>query len=741
MEAIQSSHLPSGVNDPPVALPIPLSRRYRSPSPPRRGLTRQKSLFKDDLSLQDPPGGENDELDEKETTEIVLRVLGLLLCTIACPLLCRYGGLTPTARCAVLFASVLVLNLVEAMPLFCLALFIPVLGTLCQVLGEQRGMVETSTLLVANVFNNVSFLVLGALVINGIFSKCGLEKRFMSFLVRHLKLDSPLFLLLLMFGTMTVCCVLYSGSIMLLAALKPFCKPRGEKTISANAAKRLMMGVSFASNAGSTLLPISSPVNLIVVGLLAGFDKEIPPTDWASIALPIAMCTLCGTWVTLMVAFPATPSPSRQPATSTASSGRLEQSSANGNASSEDLDDGEGWVELTARHYFFIFVAVVAVLAISVYADKLEPLVGHPAIISLSVVVIAFGSGFLSRDEFLLLDWDLLAIVGGTNVMAFLVRETALGATVSSLLVRPELVTSFPFFAVLALLVLFTMLCSTLLGHTLAGVIVLPLVIAVAVKLQAPQTIALLCAVAIPLSTGLPHTSFDNLAAITASMGVQRRSVKLSKKDFQRVIVAGTSWGWLVVVLLGGTLCAFKFGSPPPIVIADTGTPEGLKPKVVTENMPEEVEDVGWNDNVANWKAFLKRPDKKAFAVGSMRGMRTRSWAAAWNHETQQAANDAALRHCETLADDCRLIYPPQGEEGDAFISLWWHSSQAKDLTARMQQEQNLIEEPHKEMPEEKLASHTVHGARSLRQRRGGHDAHQNLHSDVLATPTWRSSE
>mmetsp|Transcript_12199 Transcript_12199/g.22501 ORF Transcript_12199/g.22501 Transcript_12199/m.22501 type:complete len:715 (+) Transcript_12199:52-2196(+) len=659
---------------PSVPLPIPINRRVLTRAPTDRQLQRQISIARDEEEVDE------EEERREEQWDLVFRMLGLLTCTVLVPLLCRLGGLSPTARCGMVFVSVLVLNLVEAMPLFCLALFIPVLGTLCQVLGEKRSMVETSTLLVANVFNNVSFLVLGALVINGIFAKCGLEKRFMGLLVRYVPLDSAVFLLLLMLGTVAVCSVLYSGSIMMLAALKPLLKPKGEQTISANAAKRLLLAVSFASNAGSTLLPISSPVNLIAVGVLSGFEKTIPSAAWTAVALPVAALALCGTWLTLLLLFPK---PEDQPLR-----GASEASFAVDSIPTPTHADDIAQIELTRRHYFFLFVALLAVLAISVFSQELEPIVGHPAIISLFVVVITFGSGFMTRDEFLLLDWDLLAIVGGTNVMAFLVRETALGASLSTLLVRPDIIGSFPFHMLLAFIILFTMAIATLVGHTLTGVLILPLVIAVGLKLQAAETIAILCAVAVPLSTGLPHTSFDNMAAIAASLGCHRRKVVLSRKDFQRVLLPATAGGWLAVVLIGGLICTAVFGRPPPPVIAETGTPETLRPKVVRENTPQEVAQIGWNDNLANWKEFMERPNEKAFAVGTIRGMEKRSWAASWGHETQAEANEVAMQHCRDLAERCRLIYPPQESRAASMLGLpssltiWSSASEDSSLAA-----------------------------------------------------------
>lgn len=295
----------------------------------------------------------------------------------------------------------------------------------------------------------------------------------------------------------------------------------------------------------------------------------------------------------------------------------------------------------------------------------LEPIVGHAACISLIVVVMAFGSGFMSREEFLQLDWDLLMLVGGTNVMAFLVRETGLGADLSSKLVSSEFFTMLPYWGFLVILIVGTLMISTTVGHTLTGVLLLPLIVALGLKLQAAETTALLCAIAIPFGMGLPQSSFDNSSAYVQSRKYGRPRVHLSQRDFRNPGLVISVVAAFLLLFLGFGVCVFNYGLPPPVVVSEVSeTPEKLKPKVVRENRPDEAEQVSYNRLMVNWKEFLDKPDEKAFAVGELKpGLKTRPWAASWNHETQEEANKAALDECERLADKCRLIWP-QAKDG-----------------------------------------------------------------------------
>jgi len=147
----------------------------------------------------------------------------------------------------------------------------------------------------------------------------------------------------------------------------------------------------------------------------------------------------------------------------------------------------EASTQLTPTHYFFLVVSIAALLCITVFMPLLEPVFGHASCISLSVVALAFGSGFMTRDEFLGLDWDLLMLVGGTNVMAFMVRETGLGAELSAKLLGSDTVAVLPYWSLLAVLLLGTVVVSTTAGHTLTGVLLLPLVVALGLKLEAPE--------------------------------------------------------------------------------------------------------------------------------------------------------------------------------------------------------------------------------------------------------------
>eukprot|EP00927_Polykrikos_kofoidii_P015647 TRINITY_DN16984_c0_g1_i1.p1 TRINITY_DN16984_c0_g1~~TRINITY_DN16984_c0_g1_i1.p1 ORF type:complete len:741 (-),score=131.95 TRINITY_DN16984_c0_g1_i1:30-2252(-) len=578
---------------------------------------------------------------------LVVAAKAVVLCVVivGAAVLCRFGGLEAYSRCLVVIGCVLLLGRCEIMPLSCVALFIPILGTSCAVLGDTRGTVETSVFLMSSFFNNISFMILGVLVINGIFIKCCVVERIAESVLKRFRIDSAVFLLLLMLGSMAACSILYSGSILLLAAVKPMLKASDVgRRWPDPVVKRLLLGIAFASNAGSTWLPISSPVNLVTIGILEEFNQYIPLWSWILVSVPFSTLLMVGAWAVLVIAFPC-PTEAHPPTSSA--------------TVADTFSPTEERNPLTRVELFFLFVGCVAVVGTIFSAKELEPTVGHPVFLSLALVTLALGSGFMSREEFLQLEWHLLATVGGSNVMGFLVRETALGATLSAMLasfpwVQAMHVATFFGFLLCTLLVL-----ATFLGHSLSGVLLMPLVVAVGVKLQAVETMALLCALAIPCGMGLPQSSFDNQASLTASRALGDNRRELKQRDFAKVGVATSVIALVLLMTWGFGICIMQFGLPPPSEVSSTRTPEALIPRVIRENMPTELCDVRFNKQIVHWMDFTSRPGRKAFAVSSMgSGNSTRAWAAAWNHQMQADANAAALHDCQTIAEKCRIIYP-----------------------------------------------------------------------------------
>ncbi|CAJ1430088.1 unnamed protein product [Effrenium voratum] len=527
-------------------------------------------------------------MDEPEESEelrlrhfLTVRGPPIFLVAVLLPICMRTFGLEPQARCALIMVGVLTLSLFEVMPLFCVALFIPVMGSICAVFGDARTMMTTSTLLLRSFFNQTSFLVLGSLVINAIFAKCGALDALTALLLRRWRLESKTFLLVIMLCTMAACSVLCSGSIVVLAALKPLLAPRG-LDVEVPVVKRLLLGVAFGANAGSVLLPISSTTTLITISLLRDFDHKLTLWSWIFMSGPVAVLSTVASWWTLIKLFPAREDDGEEVLQSIQKGLRdTARPQLSRQVSLAHAEEAE--TQMSEGHWFMLVATCVAVVAMTVFAEALEPVLGHPAILALAVVVLAFGSGFLSRDEFLTLEWDLLAIVGGTNVMALMVRETALAAHGSVVMTQSGLFDHMAFWPFMVLVISVLLIFGTFTGHALCAVIMLPLLVPLGVKLQEAEFFALLCCIVIPFGMGMPNASFDNMAAQSLSRSLKRRS-ELSVRDYFGAGSLMALAGGSLTLTLGFGIGFLQHGMPKGPAEVRRRTPEELEPKVVKEN-------------------------------------------------------------------------------------------------------------------------------------------------------------
>jgi len=79
---------------------------------------------------------------------------------------------------------------------------------------------------------------------------------------------------------------------------------------------------------------------------------------------------------------------------------------------------------------------------------------------------------------------------------------------------------------------------------------------------------------------------------------------------------------------------------------------------------PKEATEVRYNNYLKSWEAFLEKPPEKSFAVGELsKSLKSRPWAAVWNHPSQDQADYYAVRACERVAPKCRVAWPSERAE------------------------------------------------------------------------------
>merc|ERR1719199_1422127 len=114
----------------------------------------------------------------------------------------------------------------------------------------------------------------------------------------------------------------------------------------------------------------------------------------------------------------------------------------------------------------------------------LEPFIGDPGNLGLALTAVSFGSGVLSKEDFRAMPWDILAMLFGVNVLAFVLKESGLARSLADFVAPGQLYgrmlwTQFAKFTASAA---FAASCA---GQGLAATLVIPVVVAVGTKLTA----------------------------------------------------------------------------------------------------------------------------------------------------------------------------------------------------------------------------------------------------------------
>jgi|EP00927_Polykrikos_kofoidii_P049786 phosphate transporter len=532
---------------------------------------RDDDLRANARSLDDFAAADKDVKSGHQVSKEVTAVQAAMLVVIVggAPLLCNLAGFGPQQRCVLVIVSVALLHICDIMPIFCTAVFVPVLASSCAALGDHLGTVETSSILVANFFNSISFLVIGAIVISAIFKRCSLYERTMDCLVGSFGLESSVFLFSMMFLGTAVCSVSTCGSTRLLAAVKCKLQDRaGGQASTEHVAKRIFLGIAFASNVGSILLPTSSCVSLIAVAVLREFGQNVSLWRWVVVSAPLATVVVLGAWVALIMLFPCPVG------------GGVAHKSA---PSASGADVSEKRDPVSKKELFFMFVGA-AFVVVMLSGNGIESCLGNSACLCLMLVAFTFGFGFLSMEEFQQLEWELLLLVGSANVMAFLVRETAFGATFSAWVV------SIPHFEALTVgslgcIICIVMVGAIVVGHSCSAILALPLVVSIGIQLQAVETVAFLCAMAIPFGMGVRNASSGNQAAQTASQD-SAHSHTLQNRDFALPGIVIFFLALVFTMTLGFGVCVVEFGMPPPTQARSAEMPKSLLPRIAKEDLP-----------------------------------------------------------------------------------------------------------------------------------------------------------
>lgn len=253
--------------------------------------------------------------------------------------------------------------------------------------------------------------------------------------------------------------------------------------------KALLLGIALASNMGGAASPIASPQNLIALQNMA---PEPSWGIWFFIALPVCIISILLIWILLLVTF--------QPGRNTTI------------VPIKPVND-----RFSATQWFICIVTLITI-ALWCVSHQLEPVFGDMGVIAIIPIVLFFGSGILNKEDFNNFLWTIIILAAGGLSLGKSVNSSGLLHTIAESITSS--VDGMSLYGVLVVFAGLILVVATFISHTVAALIVLPLVQQVGQGMSEPHPNLLVMGSVLMASAamGLPTSGFPNMSKLLPSL-------------------------------------------------------------------------------------------------------------------------------------------------------------------------------------------------------------------------------
>ncbi|KAK5988670.1 ABC transporter 1 [Cladobotryum mycophilum] len=430
-------------------------------------------------------------------------------------------------NCLALLVFVSLLWATETIPLFVTSLLIPFLSVVLRVVCEENGSKhpkrleskEATSAIFAAMWSPVIMLLLGGFTLAAALSKCTIDKRLATLILSKAGTQPSTVLIANMFvaafASMLISNV--AAPVLCFSIIEPMLRTL---PTDSSMSKAVIIGIALASNIGGMLSPIASPQNVVAMGIM----KPAPTwLQWFFIVIPVGIVSISLIWLLLLVTF--------QPGKGT--------SIAPIRALKEKFTTVQ-W-----------FVSIVTVITIILWcaSHKLEPIFGDMGVIAIIPIILFFGIGILTKEDFNNFPWTIIILAAGGLSLGKAVRSSGLLHTLA--VIVSQKVQGMSLYGVLTVFSSLILVIATFISHTVAALIFLPLVYDVGVAMEQPHPNLLVMGGVLMCSAamGLPTSGFPNMTAIMKEDATGQRYLRV--KHFISRGVPSSLMTLAVVLTLG----------------------------------------------------------------------------------------------------------------------------------------------------------------------------------------------
>ncbi|KAG8624789.1 hypothetical protein KVT40_007856 [Elsinoe batatas] len=438
-------------------------------------------------------------------------------------------------NCLALVIFVSLLWATEAIPLFVTSLLVPFLVVVLRVArsdDKPHHRLESkpaATYVFAAMWTPVIMLLLGGFTIAAALSKYNIAKMMATFVLSKAGTKPRTVLLtsmfVAMFASMWISNV--AAPVLCFSIIQPILR---NLPSDSNMSKALLLGIALASNMGGAASPIASPQNLIA---LQNMNPQPGWGVWFFIALPVCIISIVLIWILLLVTFRPDRNTTIVPI-----------------RPMKDKFTGIQW-----------FISVVTLLTILLWcvSHQLQPIFGDMGVIAIIPIGLFFGTGILTKEDFNNFLWTIIILAAGGLALGKAVASSGLLHTIAGAIT--EQVQHLSLYSVLLVFTALIMVVATFISHTVAALIVLPLVQQVGQGMAEPHPNLLVMGSVLMASAamGLPTSGFPNMTAIMME-DPQTGQRYLKVRHFLTRGVPSSLMAFVVIVTIGyGLMLAVGF--------------------------------------------------------------------------------------------------------------------------------------------------------------------------------------
>ena len=391
-------------------------------------------------------------------------------------------------NCLAMLVMVSLLWATEAIPLFVTSLLVPFLVVVLRIMRSETqphtrlDSAAGTKAVFAAMWTPVIMLLLGGFTIAAALSKYHIAKMMATFVLSKAGTRARTVLITNMFVAMFLSMWIsnVAAPVLCFSIIQPILR---NLPADSNMSKALILGIALASNIGGAASPIASPQNIIAL-------QNMHPAPswgiWFFIALPVCIITILLIWVLLLITF----KPGR--GTTIVPIRRMKD-------------------KLNGVQYFIIFVTLATIVLWCV-SHQLQSTFGDMGVIAIIPLVLFFGTGILTKEDFNNFLWTIIILAAGGLSLGKAVSSSGLLHTIAKSITAG--ISDFSVYGVLLVFAGLILVVATFISHTVAALIILPLVAQVGSAMETTHTNLLVMGGALMCSAamGLPTSGFPNMS-------------------------------------------------------------------------------------------------------------------------------------------------------------------------------------------------------------------------------------